>query len=293
MDKEYTRIDLHMHTTVSDGTYTPEEMLALVTQAGIEVFSITDHDSVKAAGIIPGLLGENSPVFISGAELSCRDEYGKYHILGYAYDPDSAAIKELVKNSHGMRMNKLLARLEFLRETFNITFPEEEVRYLRSLDNPGKPHIGNLMVKYGFAKTKEEAIEDFLNKMKSTSEYTRPETAIKSILAGGGIPVLAHPSYGSGDELILGEEMNSRLRRLKEFGIMGVEAFYSGFTKKIRDEMLDFAEKYDLYVTAGSDCHGKNKMIEIGDTGLDEVDAIPERLRLFLREAIKRGGGAK
>lgn len=293
MEKQYGRIDLHMHTTISDGTYTPEEMLRIVQEAGIEVFSITDHDSVKAAGIIPGLLEEGSPAFISGAELSCRDEYGKYHILGYAYDPDSEAIGELVDHSHGMRMIKLNKRLDFLREEFGITFPEEEVKKLTEMENPGKPHIGNLMVRYGFAKTKEEAIRDYLNKMKATKEYIRPETAISCILRGGGIPVLAHPSYGSGDELILGDEMDERLSRLTDFGLMGVEAFYSGFTKKIREEMLDFAEKYDLYVTAGSDCHGKNKLIEVGDTGLDEVEGMPARITAFLKDAFSRKGGVR
>ncbi|MCR4894056.1 MAG: PHP domain-containing protein [Eubacteriales bacterium] len=293
MEKQYGRIDLHMHTTISDGTYTPEEMLRIVQEAGIEVFSITDHDSVKAAGIIPGLLKEGSPAFISGAELSCRDEYGKYHILGYSYDPDSEAIGELVDHSHGLRMIKLNRRLDFLREEFGITFPEEEVKKLTEMENPGKPHIGNLMVRYGFAKTKEEAIRDYLNKMKATNEYIRPETAISCILRGGGIPVLAHPSYGSGDELILGDEMDERLRRLTDYGLMGVEAFYSGFTKKIREEMLDFAEKYDLYVTAGSDCHGKNKLIEVGDTGLDEVEGMPARITAFLKDALSRKGGVR
>ena len=293
MEKEYGRIDLHMHTNISDGTYTPEEMLQIVKDAGIEVFSITDHDSVKAAGIIPGLLGEKSPAFISGTELSCKDEYGKYHILGYSYDPFSDAIRELVGQGHALRMKKLTKRLDFLRERFSITFPEEEIRKLSEMENPGKPHIGNLMVRYGFAKTKEEAIRDYLNKMKATNEYIRPETAIGCILRGGGIPVLAHPSYGSGDELILGDEMDERLRRLTGFGLMGVEAFYSGFTKKIREEMLDFAEKYDLYVTAGSDCHGKNKLIEVGDTGLDEVEGMPERITAFLEDAFSRKGGVR
>ncbi|MBO4359553.1 MAG: PHP domain-containing protein [Eubacteriaceae bacterium] len=290
MEKEFNRIDLHMHTSISDGTYTPEEMLSMVTEAGMDIFSITDHDSIKASGIIPGLLKEDSPVFIPGAEFSCRDENGKYHILGYSYDPDSAPMRKLVSTGHGMRMTKLDSRLRFLKQTFGITFPEKEVIALRAMDNPGKPHLGNLMVRYGYASSKEEAITEFLNKMKSSSDYIRPETAIESILAGGGIPVLAHPAYGSGDELILGDEMEERLTRLCGFGLMGVEAFYSGFTKKIRDEMLDFADRFDLYVTAGSDCHGKNKLIEIGDTGLDEVDEIPSRLREFLGDATQRSG---
>ena len=138
------------------------------------------------------------------------------------------------------------------------------------------------MVKYGFAATKEEAINEYINKVHFKNEYVRPEEAISGILASGGIPVLAHPFYGSGGELILGEEMDERLRRLIGFGLQGIEAFYSGFTAKLRESALKLAEKYDLYVTAGSDYHGTNKLVELGDTGLDEYGDYPDRLLRFL-----------
>lgn len=96
--------------------------------------------------------------------------------------------------------------------------------------------------------------------------------------------MLAHPTYGSGDQLILGEDMDRRLRRLMNFGLMGVEAFYSGFTEKIRGELLGFAERYGLYVTAGSDYHGTNKLIELGDTGLQSDTEWPFGLRRFLTD---------
>jgi predicted metal-dependent phosphoesterase TrpH len=157
---------------------------------------------------------------------------------------------------------------------------------LLTLDNPGKPHIGNLMVKYGYAETKEDAMNRYINLARIRSEYIRPEEAIQGILDSGGIPVLAHPSYGSGDQLILGEEMDRRLRRLMEFGLRGLEAYYSGFTGRIRRELLSFAEKYDLYVTAGSDYHGSNKLVELGDTGLDDSADWPEGLQKFLKAMI-------
>ena len=91
--KLYDKIDLHIHTTISDGTDTPEELLPLVKEAGLDVFSVTDHDSVKASRIIPPLLKDGDPAFISGVEFSCKDEEGKYHILGYAYDPEAPSIR--------------------------------------------------------------------------------------------------------------------------------------------------------------------------------------------------------
>ena len=202
------KIDLHMHTVLSDGTDKPEEMPARVKEAGLELFSVTDHDSVTASGILRGILRLEDPKFVSGAEFSCRDEQGKYHILGYGFDPDSESIRELVGKGHGLRMKKVRMRLDFLRDRFGFDFPPEEIEKLLGLANPGKPHIGNLMVRYGFAETKEAAIRDYIDKARIRSEYIRPEEAVSGILGGGGIPILAHPIYGSGDQLIMGEEMD-------------------------------------------------------------------------------------
>lgn len=282
MTDRFDRIDLHMHTTVSDGTDTPEELLENIKAAGITLFSVTDHDAVKSGQILHRILSDGDPMFIPGVEFSCKDEKGKYHILGYGFDPDGAEIQKVVDRGHRLRMKKVTARLEFLQSTFGFSFPQEEITRLLSLDNPGKPHIGNLMVKYGYAQTKEEAITEFINRIHFRSEYLRPEDAIEGILAAGGIPVLAHPFYGSGDDLILGEDMERRLVRLIEYGLRGLEAFYSGFSEKLRAEALFLAEKYDLLVTAGSDYHGTNKLIKLGDTGLDSQDEYPDRLRRFL-----------
>ena len=285
-EQDFLKIDLHMHTTVSDGTDTPAEILERVKEAGISVFSVTDHDAVKAGEEIRPLLRPGDPVFLQGVEFSCKDEEGKYHILGYGFDPENAAVRAVLARGHELRMEKLAARLEHLKTDFGIAFPEEEVKKLYAMDNPGKPHIGNLMVKYGFAETKEHAFRGFLNQKRFTSEYIRPEEAIGGILAGGGVPVLAHPFYGSGDELILGEEMEARLRKLQGFGLQGVEAFYSGFTDKLRRTMLALAEREELFVTAGSDYHGSNKLVKLGDTGLSEGMEIPEGMKRFLERVL-------
>lgn len=282
-------IDLHIHTTVSDGTDTPEEILAHVREAGIGLFSATDHDAVKGAKTILSVRSAEDPAFLTGVEFSCRDEEGRYHILGYGYDPEAEPIRRVVELGHGYRMNKVKARLDFLTERFGFRFPEEELGALFALDNPGKPHIGNLMVRLGYARTKESAMKDYINQLHFRSEYVRPEEAIRGILDSGGIPVLAHPVYGSGDQLILGDEMDRRLRRLMDFGLQGVEAFYSGFTSKLREQMLSFAARYGLYVTAGSDYHGTNKLVALGDTGLGDPDKWPEGLRKFLREVRIQG----
>ena len=282
--KDERRIDLHLHSTVSDGTDTPEEILDRVRQAGMECFALTDHDAMKGCARIRRALRPADPRFLNGIEFSCRDEAGKYHILGYGYDPDSAAMRQVVGKGHRLRMEKASARLEFLKKEFGFAFPEEEVRRLLSLDNPGKPHIGNLMVKYGYAGTKDQAINGYLSRAGIPDAYIRPEEAIAGILQGGGIPVLAHPAYGSGNELIVGSDMEQRLLRLMDFGIQGMECFYSGFSPKLISEMLALAEKHGLYITAGSDYHGRNKLVVLGNTNYEGLRTMPEGMRRFLED---------
>ena len=282
----FPKMDLHMHTSVSDGTDTPEEILARVKAANIGLFSVTDHDAIEGCRRILSARKEDDPAFITGVEFSCKDEEGQYHILGYGYDPDAEAINMIVQLGHGFRMKKLQKRLAFLKERFGFTFSEEEVDTLMHTDNPGKPHIANLMVQKGYARDRNEAIRTYLNQAQFEDEYVRPEDAIRGILKSGGIPVLAHPPFGNGDQLILDEALETRVKKLMGFGLSGLEAFYSGYTDRLRSEVLALAERFDLYVTAGSDYHGKNKLVVLGDTGMDRLAEIPHGLAVFL-QAIK------
>ena len=282
------KIDMHMHSTVSDGTDTPQEIISKVSAAGIDLFSLTDHDSIKGAAMIRPLIAEGTPAFICGVEFSTRDEFGKYHILGYGYDDVDSPVAALADRTHNMRMKKVRLRLQLLAEKYGFEFPPEEVEALLARLNPGKPHIGNLMEKYGYAPSKEIAIKEFINKLKIKNDYIRPEEAIDAILKSNGVPVLAHPSYGSGGELIVGEEMEERLKRLMDAGIEGVEAYYSGFTPKLQSEILHLAEKYNLYVSAGSDYHGTNKLVELGDNNLACVSEGPAGLHRFLERIEDR-----
>ena len=283
---EHRKVDLHIHTSVSDGTVSPEHLPALVRAAGIGIFSVTDHDAVKCSRIIPGMLQENDPVFIPGVEFSCQDAAGKYHILGYAYNPDAPAIQETVALGHRFRLEKLNARIACLKQTFGFDFPEEELTRLLALDNPGKPHLGNLMVMLGYAESKEEAIRKWIDRAAPSEHFhLLPQTAIQSILDSGGIPVLAHPCFGSGNELVLDDALERRVRHLLDLGLRGLECFYSRFSAAQRAQTLGLAECFQLYVTAGSDYHGRNKPVELGDTGLTDGFPCPTGLLRFLRDA--------
>lgn len=128
--------------------------------------------------MIRKLRKEGDPVFVTGVEFSCKDENGKYHILGYGYDPEAQAVQSLVEKSHSFRLEKVHARLAFLRDEYGFVFPEKEIEDLFALENPGKPHLGNLMTRYGYAESKDEAISDYINKCKFKSRYLTPREAI-------------------------------------------------------------------------------------------------------------------
>ena len=282
-------IDLHMHTSVSDGTDTPSDLLSRVREAKIDVFSVTDHDATAGCEQIGSLLRSGDPRFLFGVEFSCKDEHGKYHILGYGYDPNAEAIRSIVKTGHANRMKKLGLRLQLLRDVYGIRFPDADIDALYACNNPGKPHLANLMVRYGYAGSVREAFMSVLNRLHVSDAYIRPEDAIKAVLASGGIAVLAHPCYGDGDQLILGEELENRVERLCAFGLEGLECFYSGFTDALQGETLALADAHGLYVTAGSDYHGTNKLIALADTGLPEGKRFPKGLERFLSDAFSRG----
>lgn len=282
------KIDLHMHTTVSDGTDSPLQIVEKVKEAGIDLFAVTDHDAIAGADVVKANRRDDDPLFLPGVEFSCKDEFGKYHILGYAYDPSARAINDMVKSGHSMRLVKMEKRLKVLKDRFGFNFSDDDVSNLFLNSNPGKPHLANLMVKYGFAADKDQAFSAYLNRLNVKSSFIRPEAAITAILESGGIPVLAHPPYGSGNELIRGTELEDRLKRLITFGLRGAEGFYSTFTPQMHSEILELAEKYDLYVTAGSDYHGKNKPIRLGENQLSDVEQAPRGLHRFLEEVVLR-----
>ncbi len=282
------KADLHMHTSASDGTDSPSEIIELVKEEGIGLFSVTDHDTIQGCRMVISARSSSDPHFLTGVEFSCRDEGGKYHILGYGYDVDAGPIHELVEATHVLRLEQFGERIKAITKEYGFYFSEENLRELYSHEEPGKPHLGNMMARLGYAKSKDDAILNYLNKVKIHSKYIRPEDAIQGILRSGGIPVLAHPVYGSGEELYMGEDMEMRLRHLLELGIQGVEAYYSAFTMPMQELMLDLADKYRLYVTAGSDYHGTNKLILLGDTNLERISDAHPGFRRFLNAVSDR-----
>lgn len=274
--------DLHLHSCYSDGSDTPEQLLEQVRKAGVDIFSLTDHDTYQGCGAVREILKEGDPFFIGGVEFSCKDFGGRYHILGYCYDVNKPSIREAVNTTHQVRINKAKNRLKFLAEVKGMTFTEEETRALLDYKNPGKPHFANFLVKKGYAADKTEAFA-ILAEYKGKEQILTPEEAIDAILLADGIPVLAHGIKADGSKNLSEEEITLRVSRLKEAGLMGLECYYSGYTPDQQEIMLRLAADYNLSVTAGSDYHGTNKAVPLGDTHSPD----PERMARFYKTVAR------
>lgn len=162
-------IDLHLHTTASDGSCTPTELAVLLRQQGIHTFAITDHDTVAGAAEMlahaPGGMR-----FIPGVEFSCRSGVGRYHILGYGIHPEDPLLLAAIEEGRQLRLGKLELRLAHLRNTHGITFTEDEVLWLRSRKSPGKPHLGRLLLSRGLGNTMMEVLDRYINPFKGGND---------------------------------------------------------------------------------------------------------------------------
>jgi len=269
----YLRPDVHMHSVFSDGTDTPGQLLNHVREAGLDLFSLTDHDTTEGCHVVQQLRSPGDPRFICGVEFSCTDPKGKYHMLGYFNHVDKRPIREMVEFAHSIRMQKQENRFRYLQENFGFSFTESEKASIMNLKNPGRPHFAALMLEKGYINTKSEGFEIFKD-YHGKEPYLPPEAAIDAILKSDGIPVLAHGVLADGSKNLSDEEIHGRVERFKKAGLMGVECYYSTFTSQQKWIMLSLAEEFDLFVTAGSDYHGTNKAVHLGQTNDPDLDHL-------------------
>ena len=282
-------VDLHMHSTASDGSDSIPLLLENVKKAGLHTFAVTDHDTVAGSLAMEKLVGPELE-FHRGIEFSCVSPEGKCHILGYDFDPDHEAFREALEEGRRLRAGKLQKRLDFLRETFGILLTEEEMAWLLSRKSPGKPHLGKLLVNRGLAPDLTTAINTFLppcpggdpGTMGERATRITADMAIKAILASGGVPIWAHPLGGEGERHLTEGEFLAQLGELQKSGIRGFECYYSRYPEEERNFLLEKAAERGLLISGGSDYHGTNKKnIQLGKLGADYPAVEPERLTVL------------
>ncbi|MEC9490222.1 MAG: PHP domain-containing protein [Halanaerobiales bacterium] len=270
--KQRKKIDLHMHTTASDGASTPEELVKKCIELGLETIAVTDHDNLTSVEEVQQLGQENGLNVVSGIEISTYRGDAEYHILGYFVDPENDALLGLTEAILDSRVERTYKMIEKLTE---MGYPLEfkDVKKYATGVSLGRPHVARAMIDKGYIEEIGEAFtEEFIaggGKAYVEKKNILPAEAIEVILKAGGIPVIAHP-YIINHGKALGKE---EIARLKSVGLRGVEVYQTKHNEKITEKYKKIAEELDLLVTGGSDYHGENSPgILPGDSGVTAAE---------------------
>lgn len=286
-------IDLHTHTTASDGTYTPKELIKYAYEKGLSAIAITDHDTlsgIQEAVDYSKNFTEGEPLeVIPGIELSTNLTGIKadIHLLGLYINPnDSVFVERLdsILNSRLIRNNKMIERLQEIG--FKISL--EDVISNSSDGVITRAHFAKTLLSMNYVDTWEEAFDKYLGNGKIAyvpREKLSTDQAIKIILDNGGVPILAHPTLYNLDL----RQLDQLISTLKEAGLKGIEGIYSTYTKAETRYIGEFAKKYNLVISGGSDFHGQHKSdIDLG-TGRGQLQ-IPYDLLEPIRKLAKGPG---
>jgi predicted metal-dependent phosphoesterase TrpH len=274
-------IDLHVHTNMSDGTFSPEEVVGLALQKGLQAIAITDHDTVagvrraQAEGLKLGV------DVIAGVEISTQWPQGILHILGYFIDPEQSALLDVLDTLRADRKNRvdeIVARLN----DHSLAITAQEVNDEAVGGVPGRPHVASLLVRKGHVNTVQDAFDRFLGRGAPAyvpKKKLPPEQALQVIVRAGGLAVLAHP-YSLYEPNV--DRLEDMVRELMRQGLQGIEAHCPKHTPEQTAQFLALAEKLGLAVSGGTDFHGKVKPdIELGRLPSDKTlpCSILENLR--------------
>ena len=253
-------VDLHSHSTASDGTFPPAAVVRLAKDAGLVGLALTDHDTIAGlaeAGVEAARLGIT---LIPGIEISAVPpiENGTLHILGYCIDPQNAVLTEMARQLIEARDNRnprIIARLRQLG--IDITMDEALAQSQGGV--LGRPHIAAMLVKKGIVKSIKQAFDEYLGqggKAYYDKERLSPRDAIGRIRQAGGVPVVAHPvQLGATNDA----QLETVLKDLVDLGLGGIEVIHSDHAPRDIEQYAALADRYNLLKTGGSDFHGTNK----------------------------------
>ncbi|PIE71837.1 MAG: phosphatase [Deltaproteobacteria bacterium] len=284
------RIDLHVHSTASDGLLTPAAVVQMAVDTGLSALSITDHDSMEGVKAVFKTRIPDSLAFVSGVEISAApplslNRSGSFHVLGYGMDVSHPELNQALDAQRSARKNRNPLIVEKLQGLgFDISL--EAVCEHAGDAQVGRPHIARFMLENGWAESMDEIFDRYLGKNgPAYVDKTRIPCAdaIRLIRSAGGIAVLAHPLLL---ELEGPEALSALVGDLKAMGLGGIEAFYSGHSAQETDMLRQVARDHDLLVTGGSDYHGSSDSpirMGLGDGRLQVPYALFEVLQDHLQ----------
>lgn len=272
-------VDLHVHSTASDGKFSPEEVVRKAAKVGIRYLALADHDSVD--GIGPALQAARAfprMRILPCVEISTDVPAGEVHVLGFFIDYTDENLKATLKKFRESRLNrgeKMVRKLG----TLGVHIRWERVKEIAGSGAVGRPHIAQAMLEKGYIKNMREAFQKYIGREGPAyveREKMTPVEAVGQVLKYGGLPVLAHPLSTKGAEAWVTE--------LKMMGLAGIEVYCNNHTAEDMKTLLGLAIKYDLLTSGGSDFHGLGTEIEAPLGGVNVPVECAERLIAVAQE---------
>jgi hypothetical protein len=271
-------VDLHSHTTASDGTFSPRDLIREAARRGVRVLAVTDHDSTEGLAEAIDEAERHRPLqIVPGIEINCDVDGGEIHILGYYLDYEASWFQDFCRAQRAerrQRVHRMAARLAEL----GMPIDPEEVFALVQEGSAGRPHVAQVMVSRGYVKSVRAAFDQFLGSGKPghvPREKLLPEEAVRLIRRAAGVPVFAHPGLADRDAMIPG---------LVDAGLMGIECFYNEHSATQTAGYVETCRRYGLVTTGGSDFHGPR--VRAAQLGTPSVPlAVWEALKAKAAEA--------
>jgi predicted metal-dependent phosphoesterase TrpH len=278
-----SRVDLHVHSTASDGKFTPEEIVRKAAALGIRYLSLTDHDSVdgiesavKAASAFPHL------TFIPGVEVSTDVAEGEIHILGYFIDYHNRELADALKRFRTSREGRARGMVNKLAG-LGIRIDWNRVIEIAGDGAIGRPHIAQAMLEKGYIDSFKEAFDKYIGRDGPAyveREKMTPEEAVALVIRSSGLPVLAHP--------FTVKNMEKWVTDLKAAGLIGIEAYYKDNTPEETEATLKIADRFGLIATGGTDFHGIEDTGEVMMGGVDvPVKAVKRLIALANKKSLR------
>lgn len=277
-------IDLHLHTRASDGAFTPSELLQLVAKEGIDVASITDHDSVSGIeeALEAGL--EVGVEVIPGVELSAETQEKPLHFLGYFIEYNNPNLLSHLENLRKLRIERAEKMIKKLRN-FRIELDLSEAMAQAGNGSLGRPHLAKIMIEKGYVKDYDEAFDKYIGDEAPCfvhKYFYTPEDVIQIIKEAKGIPVLAHPGTSHAED---------KIPSYVKLGLKGLEVYYPLHTQSQIKRLTEIAHTFDLIITGGSDYHRPDytkNILGASTTPPQELERLKYENRLIKNHEITK-----